>query len=373
MIPIVTSISPPKMVKTLNVIYPSNNSHIIRYRNCFSAADNDQAICRQTCSSQRNHTNEVYQLYVTNVAMKAITNVSTSNSLLLRVQPMLTTDQRKQQLSHQHRTGAVLACIQSLTAVAAEEDYTICTQLNLEHDSLDNGVTLAYHLPSVSNISNSSIHLLHLWVTAADQDVGRILTSAVCCHETDLYLAIDLSLPGGGFDLHREAVGRRLHTDVCVIAASPFPLPDVRGCAIMNTNNVVDLARSSSSPANDDTKEQVPCPCILCERAFGPTIFQTKDPILLANQEVCASRTPQTVNEPLTHPHSLQRVTADFCAQHRLTHVACGYLAAHLSSVVYKDILASTLGLPAIQHMPTPQDPFVFLHIEKTAGSALRT
>ena len=94
--------------------------------------------------------------------------------------------------------------------------------------------------------------------------------------------------------------------------------------------------------------------------------------MLLANQEVCASRTSQTVNEPLTHPYSLQRITADFCALHRLTHVACGYLAAHFSSVVYKDILTSTLGLPAVQHMPTPQDPFVFLHIEKTAGSALR-
>ena len=354
------------------VPFAARNGSLSKSQICYTAVDKDQTTCTHSCTSPRNHNNDVYQLYVTNAAMKAPTS-NGDVSILLRVQPMLTTDQRKQQLSHQHRTGAVLACIQSLTAVSAEEDYTICTQLNLEHDSLDNGVTLAYHLPSVSNISNSSIHLLHLWVTAADQDVGRILTSAVCCHETDLYLAIDLSLPGGGFDLHREAVGRRLHTDVCVIAASPFPLPDVRGCAIMNTNNVVDLARSSSSPANDDTKEQVPCPCILCERAFGPTIFQTKDPILLANQEVCASRTPQTVNEPLTHPHSLQRVTADFCAQHRLTHVACGYLAAHLSSVVYKDILASTLGLPAIQHMPTPQDPFVFLHIEKTAGSALRT
>ena len=357
--------STTKMSKTLHVIYPSKNSHIIRYRTCYAAAEKDQSICAQSCSPQRNRSNEVYQLYVTHVAMKA----QSTNSLLLRVQPVLSIDDRKQQLLHQHRAGTALACIQSLTAVSEDEDYTICTRLNFELDSLDNGITLEYLLPSSSIISNSSIHLLHMWVVAIDDDVGRITTSAVCCKETDVYLAIDLSLPGGGFDLHREAIGRRLHTDVCVIAATPFPLPDPRGCA---TTDMTNTDVPSSSSTNNDSKEHISCPCVLCERSFGLTTHPSTDPMLLANQEVCASRTSQTVNEPLTHPYSLQRITADFCALHRLTHVACGYLAAHFSSVVYKDILTSTLGLPAVQHMPTPQDPFVFLHIEKTAGSALR-
>jgi hypothetical protein len=38
----------------------------------------------------------------------------------------------------------------------------------------------------------------------------------------------------------------------------------------------------------------------------------------------------------------------------------------------HKDMLIKRLKLPKIQEMPNPLEPFVFLHVEKTAGTTLR-
>ena len=92
-----------------------NGSHS-KSQMCYTSADKDQSSCTQSCSTPRDHGNEAYQLYVTSVAMKTQSSdgdVSQTKSLLLRVQPVLPIDDRKQQLLHQHRTGAALACIQS--------------------------------------------------------------------------------------------------------------------------------------------------------------------------------------------------------------------------------------------------------------------
>jgi hypothetical protein len=39
---------------------------------------------------------------------------------------------------------------------------------------------------------------------------------------------------------------------------------------------------------------------------------------------------------------------------------------------VYQAVTLQNMMLPPIQILPTPQRPFVFIHIEKSAGTTLR-
>ena len=175
--------------------------------------------------------------------------------------------------------------------------------------------------------------------------------------------------------MHHEAVGRHVHAHVCVVDTAPVPALG-RSCGIITGAKPQQLVKPTSgqivlsvaSASNEDGT----CPRVLCERSMGATTFETNDFLLLANRPACAGRTVHSIDTPLTTPHTLQRATADFCALHRLSPLACGHLAAHLSATVHRDLLAASLGLPAVQHQPSPQQPFVFLHIEKTAGTALR-
>ena len=195
---------------------------------------------------------------------------------------------------------------------------------------------------------------------------------------SDVYLALDMTLSAAGLGAHYDAVGRLLRLDsVCL-------LPDVPVSDTRSHNHEKRSEKDGQSGSADDSdNSDGDNSDEMTSRAGGLVCSSNMDEVRLLGvrergigieqwRDLCEKNATVSIAVRLTHPHSLQRITADFCAQHRLTHVACGYLAAHLSSVVYKDILASALGLPAVQHMPTPQDPFVFLHIEKTAGTAFR-
>jgi hypothetical protein len=69
---------------------------------------------------------------------------------------------------------------------------------------------------------------------------------------------------------------------------------------------------------------------------------------------------------------SLQRYTADLCKLASLNVVDCCRATALLTQSVFDDLQIAGSRLPLIQSLPTPKTPFLFLHIEKTAGTTLR-
>jgi len=76
---------------------------------------------------------------------------------------------------------------------------------------------------------------------------------------------------------------------------------------------------------------------------------------------------------PLGHPTALQGTIAAFCRAHALNGGQCVDLAAPTLAAAAGAARAVRLGLPATpQKRPTPEDPFVFLHHEKCAGSSIR-
>jgi len=249
------------------------------------------------------------------------------------------------------------------------------------------GSTPSQTQPQEGKPSNT-VKLIHLWiqqqvVMGGDDDLNII---HVRVKGSDVYLALDTTLPAAGLGIHYDGVGQQLRLKTLCLLPDLLASSNVLSHISYNTEEGKVTDRQSDSNVDDDDHNQhdMNYNDVVAGKAGGLVCSNNEDEVKpLGMQEkklgigkwkrLCEKNATVSVDVHLTHSYSLQRITADFCASHRLTHVACGYLAAHLSSVVYKDILASSLGLPAVQHMPTPQNPFVFLHIEKTAGSALRS
>jgi hypothetical protein len=66
---------------------------------------------------------------------------------------------------------------------------------------------------------------------------------------------------------------------------------------------------------------------------------------------------------------SLQPIVTELCSLHNLS---CPLLSSLLSHCVHKRIMETHMSLPHPQYLPTPSAPFVFLHLEKTAGTTIR-
>ena len=243
------------------------------------------------------------------------------------------------------------------------------------------GSTTSQSQPQERKPTNT-IKLLHLWIqqivigSGGENDIDKVRVNG-----SDVYLALDTTLPAAGLGIHYDGVGRRLRVNTLCL------LPDLLTSDVLslshNNEDGREKYRQNGSNNDDHDQRDRDYNDVMAGKAGGLVCSNNEDeikPLGMREKNIgigqwkhlCEKNATVSVDAHLTHSHSLQRITADFCALHRLTHVACGYLAAHLSSVVYKDLLASSLGLPAVQHMPTPQDPFVFLHIEKTAGTAFR-
>jgi hypothetical protein len=71
-----------------------------------------------------------------------------------------------------------------------------------------------------------------------------------------------------------------------------------------------------------------------------------------------------------TYRTSIQHATADFCRGYGLGNLACYRVAHQISLCVHAR--QTTSELSNIQLIPTPQDPFVFIHFEKVGGTSLR-
>jgi hypothetical protein len=69
---------------------------------------------------------------------------------------------------------------------------------------------------------------------------------------------------------------------------------------------------------------------------------------------------------------SLQPIVKKLCRSISNDTSFCSFLSSSLSHCVYKRVLETQLSLPHPQYQPIPTKPFVFLHIEKTAGTSIR-
>ena len=79
-----------------------------------------------------------------------------------------------------------------------------------------------------------------------------------------------------------------------------------------------------------------------------------------------------TYTLPVATRYSYNYEISAMCERYNMSAPSCCDLFSQLNSWLYKLQLIETLSLPTIQIMPTPSQPFVFLHIEKTAGTSLR-
>ena len=69
---------------------------------------------------------------------------------------------------------------------------------------------------------------------------------------------------------------------------------------------------------------------------------------------------------------SIQQISNKLCSQSNLNHISCPIIISKISNCVHKRVMETQLNLPTPQYLPSPESPFIFLHIEKTAGSTTR-
>ena len=79
-----------------------------------------------------------------------------------------------------------------------------------------------------------------------------------------------------------------------------------------------------------------------------------------------------TYTLPVATRYSYNYEISAMCERYNMSAPSCCDLFSQLNSWLYKLQLIETLSLPTIQILPTPSQPFVFLHIPKTAGKRIK-
>eukprot|EP00611_Tribonema_gayanum_P013161 TRINITY_DN2395_c3_g2_i2.p1 TRINITY_DN2395_c3_g2~~TRINITY_DN2395_c3_g2_i2.p1 ORF type:complete len:397 (+),score=169.24 TRINITY_DN2395_c3_g2_i2:122-1192(+) len=67
-----------------------------------------------------------------------------------------------------------------------------------------------------------------------------------------------------------------------------------------------------------------------------------------------------------------QRAAAELCAARAVATPQCVAVSQSLAALAVLEARTALLGLPGVQQRPTPQRPFVFLHLDKCGGSSIR-
>jgi hypothetical protein len=122
---------------------------------------------------------------------------------------------------------------------------------------------------------------------------------------------------------------------------------------------------------------------VMIDTRLGPDggLFVHQDIVgqmLIIPPEVLAmarSRNPGIIipgHHLMSTQYSLQRQTSDICMLVQFSVEDCGYVAENLTRAAYRQVLISKFKLPNIQALPSRKAPFVFIHVEKTAGTTLR-
>lgn len=202
--------------------------------------------------------------------------------------------------------------------------------------------TLNYyaHINLIIHESYSQIFLLHFWLqtssqtrdqnqhfahSSGDSQGGSALDALGKLTGSDVYIALDTRIDSSaGFSIHTKSIGQQIG----------FQLP---------FSKTVDTNQASNSQSN------------------GRNNDSSNDNGLLKASLYISSR------------FSLQRYTTQLCRKYNLSEMACGHVSLHMSQHAARSIdRAIYASLPAKQLIPSPSHPFVFLHIEKSAGTTLR-
>jgi hypothetical protein len=88
--------------------------------------------------------------------------------------------------------------------------------------------------------------------------------------------------------------------------------------------------------------------------------------ILLSNNQVI------NFKKYIHNIYELQYNIPKICREYKFTPILCGEFNSKIQNIVYLNKLIRDNNLPSIQYLPKRERPFVFLHIEKTAGTTLR-
>jgi hypothetical protein len=109
--------------------------------------------------------------------------------------------------------------------------------------------------------------------------------------------------------------------------------------------------------------------------AIGMTVFTRMSAI--DGSEVFSHMAPSTPNYEIIvdvlDAYSIQRATQHLCQDMPSRSLTmCSRLAILLGRETYRAVLTKKLKLPPVQRMPTPENPFFFMHIEKSGGTSFR-
>ena len=156
----------------------------------------------------------------------------------------------------------------------------------------------------------SPVHTLHLWL---ERSLSKIEGS-------DAYVSLDARIDeSGGFDIHKRAVN-------CYLEGSLYL-----------TNDVVRVSNISTIYAHNDTHIAYPISLLVLTK------------------------------------RSIQQYTRHLCTYlHFTSSTKCATVSIYLTKLAYLAYDKRSNGLNAVQVKPTPAEPFVFLHVDKCAGTTLR-
>jgi hypothetical protein len=241
-----------------------------------------------------------------------------------------------------------------------------CNDLPPSVEEMDDSSRLVIDYP-ISAPFASSVFALHIWLADKHQ-------SAVICG-SGIYIPVDVRLPNYGFGVLKEAVGLNLRAEICTTSSS------------------TQLSESTTIPINESTiNSSVLDSGVMCSRTKKSAaevvhVFTAEQAQAVSGDHagapghekdvdtfgLCGGHEEyQPVSLHMTDISSLQLFHADFCAAHAFADASCAHIALELAAAAHKAVLSRSLGLPSVQYVPSPEDPFIFLHMEKTAGSAIR-
>jgi hypothetical protein len=161
------------------------------------------------------------------------------------------------------------------------------------------------------------VHRLHVWLQATPSG-GKFKWS-------DSYVSLDTRIDEtAGFKIHSDAIGYSIEISLQYLDSDT-----------LDWNN--------------------------CDDVYSNKCHNTFDQSHSINKELFVATR-----------YTIQHFTSYICKEYRLNFIKCSMISTSILIQVYQAVTLQNMMLPPIQILPTPQRPFVFIHIEKSAGTTLR-
>jgi hypothetical protein len=199
---------------------------------------------------------------------------------------------------------------------------------------------LNYYSNFQITLSSEPIQILHMWIQAFPEG-GKF-------EQSDLLLPLDCRLTSACGSFLLQSLG----DDSQPSSISPMRLPRIplkisRGCSSPSSSYKSSLV-SFSSYDTDEANSNISCESV---RKLFFSVGSDNHPLLL----------------PFSHS-----ALYSFCRVNDLQVESCRSFVLKLFNLLSRHLVVDSLNLPAIQFLPNPQNPLVFLHVDKTGGTTLR-